>query len=576
MDDFSGRSSEVAKQSLKPTFHNPQPESTLLNLKPGLASHSSFVKDAYHRPEPDYSFRKLPNIVDTVKPVERPSDSSEKRPASPISGLNDRMRAIEEKINKYKQENKAFEKQAFRKPPGLPLQTTSPKVTDQIDRLNRSDQLEDESRLYQVRPTNSSNHLPWFAKKSVPEQVVGIDHYKNLVMAEKYEMPQETPRLETMGPATEQMTPTRSISDKSFNLHQADARDSKDAKWNHANKRNLGSFNHLFPDLHPQPTFGERDIIDNDSNKFMKPQVHATSSTSAQQTEMEVKRLEALVTAQRKMIGEMQTQLKHERQMRLTSDSQLRHQSEQMPTIERISNLSSSEKGNNELDRLYESFVERQKEWNKFKNKMVNEVKRLPLAGCGDDLQTGISQSLDADSQIKMNAVPGFTRSNSKKKSFRSRSKGKMKKQKGNSSFNSTSRVSTRSINTRSLMIGEKTKRPKSAQGRPKLSNKTKSSKAVKPLARKLSLGSTRNSALNKSAIEIGKKTKGLPSKTKDKEKKAKEVLYKIVQKNPKEASKLINQLAEMVSLRLDAVSNIPLKHNDITKSKDKNRRKPF
>lgn len=85
----------------------------------------------------DYSFRRPAFNSDKLTFDERPRDSNERKPASPISGLDDKMRTIEEKIQKYKQENEQFEnksqkhvdtkldslKTALNKPPAKPLQT---------------------------------------------------------------------------------------------------------------------------------------------------------------------------------------------------------------------------------------------------------------------------------------------------------------------------------------------------------------------------------------------------------------------------------------------------------------------
>jgi hypothetical protein len=88
----------------------------------------------YFRSTPDYSFRKLPNSLDKPRPTERISDSSEKRPASPISGLNDRMKAIEAKINKYKQENAQFDHGRM-KPSEVYLKQTVTKQTEKTNDL---------------------------------------------------------------------------------------------------------------------------------------------------------------------------------------------------------------------------------------------------------------------------------------------------------------------------------------------------------------------------------------------------------------------------------------------------------
>jgi hypothetical protein len=58
----------------------------------------------------DYSFRKPAFNSDKLTFDERSRDSNERKPASPISGLDDKMKTIEEKIKKYKQENEHFEK----------------------------------------------------------------------------------------------------------------------------------------------------------------------------------------------------------------------------------------------------------------------------------------------------------------------------------------------------------------------------------------------------------------------------------------------------------------------------------
>lgn len=61
----------------------------------------------------EYSFRKTHTDHILISCDKKAENSEERKPVSPISGLNDKMRTIEEKIMRYKNENANFEKRSF-------------------------------------------------------------------------------------------------------------------------------------------------------------------------------------------------------------------------------------------------------------------------------------------------------------------------------------------------------------------------------------------------------------------------------------------------------------------------------
>ena len=58
---------------------------------------------------PNYSFKKSQTQPPFIEPNEKKEESADRKPVSPISGLNDKMKTIEDKIQKYKVENARFE-----------------------------------------------------------------------------------------------------------------------------------------------------------------------------------------------------------------------------------------------------------------------------------------------------------------------------------------------------------------------------------------------------------------------------------------------------------------------------------
>lgn len=79
----------------------------------------------------DYSFRKPVQNIDKITFDERPRDSIERKPASPMTGLDDKMKSIEEKIKKYKEENKQFEKGTCNASDLLPIESQKSDIEKQ-------------------------------------------------------------------------------------------------------------------------------------------------------------------------------------------------------------------------------------------------------------------------------------------------------------------------------------------------------------------------------------------------------------------------------------------------------------
>lgn len=517
----------------------------------------------------DYSFRKPGFNTDKLTFDERPRDSIERKPASPISGLDEKMKTIEEKIKKYKQENKQFEK-GNQKPVDKLLETQMPsleKLSESINQANVTQISHDINQNYYSLPKDV--HTEYFTEKSVATQLQGAE--KSLRTSKHQIQPKEENLIQRDSSDIERMeiqsytghTPMKqSMGSGSMDQSRKQERSSIQLLQSSTSKF-LSPIVYPSQDLAPQPTFGNRFSSSAILNTTESPQ-------DKRKTDEELKRLTSLVEAQRKVITQMQSQLKHERESRQNTapmtPQQLRSPAG-YEAIERNSNISVSLKGQLDLDQMYSSFLERQKQWNNFK------FKSNPNPRLSDDIrdiqhiQTSPGQLHNVPSEIIM-----ANKFEHQRKKSKSRKKSVSQREIRVSSSKLSVRSGTASVMSHSKISKNKTKsRSKSQQ-----SKNSRSQVQTRPLARRLSMGSVNCSTISKakSKKQGNKKSERNTAKkiikTSSREYQAKKVFIKAVKNDPKGATKLINQLAEMVSNKIDSRPIVPLKHGTKFKSTDK------
>lgn len=517
----------------------------------------------------DYSFRKPAFNSDKLTFDERPRDSNERKPASPISGLDDKMKTIEEKIKKYKQENEHFEK-GIQKPVEKLLETQKvsfEKPAESITQANGARISHDINQNYHSLPKHV--HTEYFTKKAVPTQLQGTEKplhssKPQIQLKEENSIQRDSSDIERMEIQSHiGDTPIKHSMGSGFMDHSRNQDRSSIQHLQSSTSKFLSPVVYPSQDLAPQPTFGNRFSSSAMLNAAESPQ-------EKRKADEELRRLTSLVEAQRKVISQMQSQLKHERESRQNTTpvtpQQLRSPGG-YEAAERNSNMSVSFKGQFDLDQLYSSFLERQKQWNNFKFKSNPNSRLSDDIGDIQHIPTSRGQLEHVPSEIIM-----ANKFEHQRKKSKSRKKSVSQREIRVSSSKLSVRSGTASVMSHSKISKNKTKsRSKSQQRR-----NSRSQGDTRPLARRLSMGSVNCSMISKAKSnkqgnkKSEKNTTKKIIKTSSRENQAKKVLMKAVKNDPKGATKLINQLAEMVSSKIDSRSIVPLKHGTKLKSTDK------
>ena len=303
-------------------------------------------------------------------------------------------------------------------------------------------------------------------------------------------------------------------------------------------------------DSQSQPTFGNRY-----QQSQSIEQLKALKNTDHE--ESEVKRLNSLVDAQRKIISQMQLQLKAEREKNKKPQIEDLIFSPNNEMREKVPTPKAAAASNDNLDMMCDIYRQRQTEWNKIKQGRTGGTKILPSA-----YDVPIADS-NPDLEPFINIPPRLHKPKSSKSRQRKKSKSKSKLNISMSKLSSKS--GTKSVHQKSHL--------KVRSSRSNSKNRAKS-RGEKPVVRRLSMSSMNVSLLSgqggrKRSTILKKKPKKKHENGIDKQTRA--ALTKAVQDDPIKANKLISQLAGLVAEKMNMPTNaVPLKHFRPRKSIDK------
>lgn len=309
----------------------------------------------------------------------------------------------------------------------------------------------------------------------------------------------------------------------------------------------------MHQDSQSNPTFGNR-YQQNTSFAQLKA-LHQPD-----QDEPEVKRLNALVEAQRKIISQMQNQLKAEREKnkRVQEDQEQFSPNNEMRVKTTPRPQPQADESNN-IDIMCDIYRQRQKEWNRFKHGTGKE----PPSYISTSVKIRSSADNHPDLDPIINITPKLANRATEILKLKSSSKSK-----GSRSLNtSASKVSMKS--TKRPLLNRSIDRVRSSGSSSKAFGKTKDPKSV---TRRLSTGSATISVTSKARFKKKKKKDTIKKPTSSiMEKQAKNAIFKVIQEDPAKASRFITQLVDLVSEKIKShPTAVPLKPVKTRKSINK------
>lgn len=307
-----------------------------------------------------------------------------------------------------------------------------------------------------------------------------------------------------------------------------------------------------------QPTFGNR-YQQNGSLEQLK------AWGARESDESEVKRLNSLVEAQRKIISQMQQQLRAEKE----KNKRPSHDPDQPPFSphemrERVVQPPppQTKSSDDNIDMMVDIYRQRQKEWQKVKQKTPGGGILSPVFQAPYSIKTPQESNIELEPEVIIPPKLVKRRVNKSKSKSRSKSKGSLNI--------STSKLSSKS-GTKSC-LNKSLGKINGKRSSSKLRIKGKKNKTV---ARRLSMGSINASNLSGNFKKKKKKTKTKTVRASEIETEARNAIFKMAEEDPLKANRLIGQLVSLVTDKMNShPTTIPLKPVKRKKSLDKTKKK--